>query len=437
MEVLMSKRYVVPYTGKGSTFGEEEIQAVAALLRTDETLSCGHEREAFEAEFAEFVGVRHAVSVTNCTVALELATHLIGLEPGDEVIAAPLSYQATVSPLLSLPVKVSFCDIDPNSLAPDLMKLHSLVTPRTRAIYLTHYGGLMADMDAIMDIAQDHNLIIVEDCAHAHGSEYKGRKAGAAGHIGCFSFQSLKNMSSLGEGGMITLNDDGWATVLRRIRGNEPDAVFVARPELCHFGKHSSPTRNLNRHAKNAYTHDCIALRHAGTNATLSEPAAAVGRVQLRKLRGFVDRRRQIAHRLNVTLRQIPGIRVQEEPADYLHTYHLYTLFIDPSSGLNREIFGAALDDAGVEVHLRYFPLHLLPEWRFKGGKYGDCPVAERVWFEELINLPIYPSLSDEQIDYMTAAISHTVDKTREDVKSRDKAAPTTSCHHFGPNLGS
>lgn len=406
----MSHKYAVPYLGQGSVFGDEEVEAVSDLLRSGAHLSGGYHRQAFEEEFAGFLGARHALAVPSCTVALELATRLLGLEPGDEVIATPLTYQATISSLLTVPVEVKFCDVDPNSLCLDSRKLEPLVTDRTRAIYVTHYGGLVADMDAIMEIAEERGIVVIEDCAHAHGGEYKGRKPGTLGHVGCWSFQSLKNMSTLGQGGMITLRDDRWAGVLGRIRSLEPDADFVECHNPIRFGPYPVPQRPRPvRHDKNAHTHDCVTIRAPGTNATMSEPAALVGRIQLGKLPGFVERRREIAERLNAALADMPGIRVQTEPDGHRHAYHLYAFFVDPDAGTDRDALAGRLEEEGVEVVLRYFPLHLLPEWRFRGGEYGTCPVAERVWFEQLVNLPIYPAMSDRQVDHMIGAVKRAV----------------------------
>lgn len=413
----MSTEYVVPQLGQGSVFGDEEVEAVGELLRSGAHLSDGHHREAFEEEFAGFLGARHALAVPSCTVALELATHLIGLEPGDEVIATPLTYQATISSLLARPVEVRFCDVDPDSLCLDPQKLESLVTDRTRAIYVTHYGGLVCDMDAIMEVAQEREIVVIEDCAHAHGAEYRDSKPGTLGHIGCWSFQSLKNMSTLGQGGMITLNDDRWAEVLGRMRALEPDADFVERASPRRFGPHPVPEEARPvRHDKNAHTHDCVAIRAPGTNAIMGEPAALVGRIQLGKLPAFIERRREIVERLNTALASMPGIRVQSEPDGYRHAYHLYSFFVDPKAGINRDEVASQLEEAGIEIILRYFPLHLLPEWRFRGGEYGTCPEAERVFFEELINFPIYPTMSDRQVDYMIKQVKQAAKRSVEDV---------------------
>jgi perosamine synthetase len=402
------RSYAVPYSPRGSIYGEEEIEVLRhLLLESSETLSCGKERASFEAEFADLLGAPYAIAVSSCTVGLELAVHVAGLEPGCAVIATPQSYQATLNPLLSLDVEVRFCDIDHNTLCLDADRLTSLMDSRVRAIVLTHYGGLCADMDRILELADRHGVCVIEDCAHALGSLYRGRTPGTFGHIGVFSFQSMKNISTLGEGGMLVVTRADWATRLRRLVELEPDAEFRVRDTPPSFAS-SYPRllRDLNTHSKNAYTHDCVRILRHGTNGTLSEPAAAVGRVQLRKLAELITRRRSIASQIDMGLRGLPGIRLQVEPAGQRHSYHLYTFFVQ---GLDRNRIAIAVDDAGVEIQQRYFPLHLLPEWRLRGGRLGSCPAAEDLWFSQQINLPIYPSLTADQVDVMTTAVRSAV----------------------------
>jgi len=406
--VTGSTRYRVPYLPVGASLGQEELAAVARVLSSDATLSCGVEREHFEEEFAAYVDAPHAVAVASCTAALELATHLIGLHPGDEIIATPQTYQATIQALLGMDIRLRFCDIDPDTLNVNPESFAALVTPRTRALYLVHYGGDPAAMDEIMAVAEAHGIVVVEDCAHALGATYKGRAPGVLGDIGCFSFQSYKNITTLGEGGMLTFRDDHWATVARRLRAIEPDADFQPRGEA-RLGPWRQPDDEIERHAKNAYSEDCVALRHPGTNSTLPEPAAAVGRVQLCRLDRFIERRRAIAHRLDQGLRNIPGVRVPDRSAEVRSAHHLYTCFLDPAAGRDRDEVARHLDQRGVQVQLRYFPLHLLPEWRMRGHGPGECPNAERIWFYQQINLPIYPQLEDWQVDYMIEALADAV----------------------------
>ena len=177
--------------------GSAEVAALERLFASDLSLSCGTERDAFEEEFRGVVGAEYAISLTNCTVALEFATFLIGLRQGDEVISVSQTYHATVQPLVDKGVREVFCEVDPTTLNVDLSHLESLITSRTRAVYVVHHGGRCIDLNALGDLASSHDLRVVEDCAHALPSMSRGQHAGTL-DIGCFSFQSYKNISTLG-----------------------------------------------------------------------------------------------------------------------------------------------------------------------------------------------------------------------------------------------
>ena len=400
-------KYRVPYSGQGSIFGLDTIEALARVLQQD-TLAYGPSRDRFEAEFAEYAGARHAFTTTNCTTALHLSVQLLGLGPEDEVIITPQTFWATIRGLQSAGVQLRFADIDPNTLNIDPATIEDKITPRTRAIYLVHLGGLMADMNPIMDIARRHNLAVVEDCAHAPGADYRGRKAGSIGDIGCFSFHSLKNMSTMGEGGMITFNRDDWAAILRPL--SSIGAIYDRKPrESETIGPYKKPVHRYGDHAAGAYSFDCVGPVRVGNNYRMSEAAAAVGSVQLRKLDALDDRRREIGQRLNEGLAQIDGIRIQQEPADRRHIYHLYVFFYQPliegNNDEKEELIRILDAELGVEIQNRYFPIHLLPEIRAQGHYYGECPVAEKIWFEQHVNLPIYPSMINEQVDYTIDAV--------------------------------
>ncbi|MFF5262794.1 DegT/DnrJ/EryC1/StrS family aminotransferase [Actinomadura viridis] len=396
--------YEVPYPRLGSRFDEAEISLLTSLLTSTEGLSQGPLRDRFEADFRDYVGSAHAFSMTSGTVALRLAIQLLGLAPGDEVIVTPQTYNATIQPLLELDVRVRFCDIDPNTLNIDVDVLRTLISPRTRAVILVHYGGLPADMDEIVRLSREHGFLVVEDAAHALGAEYRGRRPGSLGDIGCFSFHSTKNITTLGEGGMITFDRDDWAERVLRWRGNQCDGVYRSLPPS------ATPIPPVPQalYPELSYTHECVEVRYAGTNATMSEPAAGVGRLQLRRLPELTARRRSNAGQLDQTLAALPGARIQRAPHDVLHAYHLYTFFVDPESGVDRDRVVARLRELGVEVWLRYFPLHLLPEWRRLGHGLGECPVAERLWFGQQINLPCQPWLGETQIKKMRVALEET-----------------------------
>ena len=397
-------KYLVPYIGKGSLFGKEEMRSIKKLLKSKASLSCSTVRTDFEKMFAKFIGVKYAFALTNCTVALEFASYLSGIKEGDEVIATCFSYQATILPLLTKKLKIKFCDIETNSLGLDIECLQKLITKNTKAIFLTHYGGMIVkNIREIVELAHNYGALVIEDCAHTIGSTYEGQKAGSFGDIGCFSFHSLKNISTLGQGGMITFNNDNWAEIVQKIRGTEPHAQFYKCENV--FGEHMLPVDEIERHAKNSYIENCKAIFYAGTNATLNEPSCAVGIEQLKKVNDFNERRKQIGTKLNEEIGKLRGIRTQKVEAGYTHTYHLYTFFLTIDA-FDRDRFVNLLQQNGIQIVLRYFPLHLLPEWRMQGGYYGLCPKAEKIWFNSIVNLPCYPQLTNKQIDYMITTIS-------------------------------
>lgn len=394
--------YTVRYPRVGSRLGERELAAVREVVESGETLSQGVWRERFEQAFRTYTGTRHAYSVTSGTVALQLAIHLVDLQPGDEVIVTPQTYQATIQPLLNYQVNVRFADVSPDTLNIGPEQVAELITARTRAIIVVHYAGYPADMPGLMCLARQHGLIVIEDAAHALGAQLNGRPPGGLGHIGCFSFQSAKNITTLGEGGMLTFDDDDWAERVARVRGNECDVTFV--PAANTFGRSETPP-SWAMYPGLAYTHDVVKFRRAGTNGTLTEPAAAVGLVQLDRLPELTAARQAVAARLTGTVRKYPGLRVPKVPPHIVHPYHLFTFFVEPDAGFTRDELVNELACEGVQTYLRYFPLHLLPEWRARGHGYGECPIAERLWFEQQMILPCQPTLTAEQVDELVAAL--------------------------------
>ncbi|MBZ4320913.1 DegT/DnrJ/EryC1/StrS family aminotransferase [Streptomyces huiliensis] len=383
---------------RGSLLGEAEVRAVAEVLRADAPLSMGPVREEFERAFARHVGAAHALTVTSGTVALEIAIRLLDLRAGDEVVVTPQTYHATAQPLLATEATVRFCDVEPGSLNMDPDALETLVNERTKAVILVHYGGNPADMDRITAIAHAHGALVVEDCAHAIGAEYRGRRPGALGDLSCFSFQASKNITTLGEGGMVCTPSPELARRIDRIRSNAVDGTFTP-------SAHRRPPAALPwmAYADYAYREDCTGLRGSGTNAALSEAACAVGLVQLGRLPEFVARRRAIAAELDAVCRRFDVLPLTAAP-DAVHPYHLYTALV-PGDGRRDRVLDA-LQRSGTPAQLRYHPVHLLPEWRLRGHGEGECPVAERLWFGEHLNLPCHPAMSDRQVETLGANLA-------------------------------
>jgi len=405
--------FKVPYSGVSNRLGLEEASMVVEALRQD-CLSRGPVVEQFESDFAEYLDVKHALSTNSCTSALYLAAQVLGLKEGDEVIITPQTFWVTSWPLLTRRCTIRFADIDPDSLNIDPGTVEPLVNDRTKAIFVVHHGGQAVDMDPIMEIARKHNLYVVEDCAHAPGAGYKGRKLGTIGDIGCFSFHTLKNITT-GEGGALVTNNGqlfeqalhlGTIHVHGRMKEREDKTI----------GPYTEPAYYRDWHVRFSFNKDYVDNEYeVGHNYRMSAINAAIGIAQLKKLDGLNEGRRRIASRLNEGLGSIEGITLQHEKEYAYHIYHLYTCFYHP------EVVGAPKDDfirhmeqeEGVAIAIRYFPIHLLSEFRALGFKYGDCPVAEKTYFEHQIQLPIYNHLTDEQIDHMIGAVARAVRKLK------------------------
>lgn len=399
--------WIVPYLARGSVYGPDELLALQRLFGSQASLSCGDERDLFEEEFAAATGARHAVALTNCTVALEFATRLIRLEPGDEVIAVSQTYHATVQPLLDLDITVRFCDIESGTLNIDVAAIEALVGPRTRAIYLVHHGGRCCDLEGIAALADRYALRVVEDCAHALPSRHRGRHAGTL-DLGCFSFQSYKNISTLGEGGMLTTRDADDAALARTGRSIEPWATYAPRPTNDLAGRRLGD-RRIFWHHRESFNRDATGIRWAGTNSTLAEPACAVGRVQLGRLEELAATRRAIARRYDEALRSVDGVQLlAPTEAGGQDAHHLYSFRLVGPPGWRDSIL-STLVDAGIEIQQRYFPVHLMPEWRSRTDG-SPLPVTERTWFEELVQLPIYPQLRDNQVDHVIESLIDATD---------------------------
>ncbi len=401
----------VPYSGVSNRLGLEEARAVLEVMQQD-CLNKGPTAERFEREFADHIGVKHALATSSCTTALFLSAQILGLQEGDEVITTPQTFWVTTWPMLVRGCKIRFADIDPNSLNIDPAKIEPLITDRTKAIYVVHYGGQAVDMDPVIDIADAHGLRVVEDCAHTPGATYKGRCVGTFGDVGCFSFHSLKNMTT-GEGGMLVTDDDELYEYAEPLGTIHMFGEMVERTDK-RIGPHEEPAYYKDWHAKQSFNRDYVGDRfEVGNNYRMSDILAAIGRAQLRRLPELNERRRQIAHRLDAGLRGLRGISLQEEKPYAHHVYHLYTFFYHP------EIVGASKDDfiryleqeEGIQIVIRYFPVHLLAEFRALGYRYGECPVAEKMYFEHQIQLPIYDHLTDGQIEHMIGGIGRAVDR--------------------------
>lgn len=378
----------------GTTYGFEEAAALMDVLK-DLAPSCGKRVKQFEDKFAGFVGANYALAVTSNTTGLTLAGIAIGLELGDEVITTPLSWISTATAFSSLGAKIVFGDIDPRTLNLDPKSIEQKITSKTKAIVPVHLYGQCADMDGIMEIAKKHNLMVIEDCAHNPGGEYNGKKVGSIGDFGVFSFHQQKNMSTLGEGGLVTIKSKkhfenilSYRSLCCRIYGQSDKYLSIDEEEYP-MGKEYWK----------------LMFDDIGYNYRMTDAQAAVGLVQLTKLDKMNARRIELATRLTEKLQGVKGLTLPYIDPKGKHVFHLYMVQVEKEFPLNKQDFMWELyTNKGIKAWSHYMPIHLTQPYLKLGHKEGECPMAEAA-FKKYVTLPIHPRLTDEAIDYMAQCI--------------------------------
>lgn len=348
---------------------DQEIEAVTKVLRSG-VLTCHPGRgpmvTRFESAFAEFVDAKHAVAVNSGTASLHMALLAVGVTPGDQVIVPSFTFVATAEVVALVGATPIFVDIDPSTYNISPEKIEEAITKKTKAAIPVDLYGLSADMETIKEIAQNHDLTVIEDAAQAHGALYHGKPPGAFGDITCWSFYASKNMTT-GEGGMVTTNRDEFAERLRSIR--------------VHGERESYKSSFL------------------GHNYRMPEIEAAIGYVQLQKLPKFVEKRRRNAKLLTERLSEIKEIRLPTEPKGYKHSWYLYTVRLLNANATVRNRILERLKKQGVGAEVYYHtPIHLMPYYR-KFGEY-NLPETERA-AEQAFSLPVHPGVTLEDIDYI------------------------------------
>ena len=336
---------------------EEVDSAVLQVLESGHYV-LGEEVASFEAEFAAACGVAHGIGVSSGTSALHLALLAVGVEPGDEVITVPFTFVASVAAIEYTGARPRFVDIDPTSLTMNPDHLEAAITPRTKAILPVHLHGQTADMDPILEVARRHGLRVIEDAAQAHLAEYKGRRAGGIGDLGCFSFYPGKNLGACGEGGMVTTNDPAFARTIRMLRD---------------WG------------AERKYAHEL-----KGFNYRLEPLQAAILRVKLARLEDWTRARQDHAAGYDALLSEVNVKRPEVMPYAR-HVFHVYAIRC-----AMRDAWQDELRARGVHTGIHYpTPVHLLPAYTDLGYGHADFPHAEQA-AREVLSLPLYPELTDD-----------------------------------------
>lgn len=360
---------MIPFVDLKQQYQSIKPEIDAAILKTLESAAfvLGPEVAGFEEDFARYCNTRHAVAVNSGTSALHLALLAAGIGAGDEVITTPFTFVATVAAILYSGAKPVLVDIDPRSFTIDPGRIEAAITPRTKAILPVHLYGQCADMDPILEIAGKRGLLVIEDAAQAHGAEYKGRRAGSMGQMGCFSFYPGKNLGAYGEGGMVTTNDAGITRTLRMLRD---------------WG------------AEKKYRHEL-----KGFNYRMEGMQGAILRVKLRHLEDWTEARRANAAEYNRLL-QGAGVGVPEEMPHNRHVWHVYAI-----RSTRRDELQSHLNEHQIQNGIHYpFPVHVLPAYNDLGYQAGDFPHAEKA-AAEVLSLPMFAELTRGQIAEVAAAV--------------------------------
>ena len=370
----MKKTYI-PY-GRQS-INEDDIQAVVKTLQSD-YLTTGPQIMDFEQKVANYCNSKYAVAVSNGTAALHIACMAAGITDKDEVIIPPITFVATSNCVLYRGGTPVFADIHPKTYNIDPAEIMRKITDKTKAIIAVHFSGQPCDMDEIYKIAKAHNLIVIEDAAHALGADYKGRMIGSISDMTIMSFHPVKHITTA-EGGMVLTNDK------------------ELYKKLC-FARTHGITRDTalmeNEKEDEPWYYEQVSL---GYNYRITDIQCALGISQMNRLNEFIERRRYLVHRYNQTFERKNGIITPYQQEGCHNSYHLYVIQVTNKD--RKEVFNALRKD-GIGVNVHYIPVYTQPYYRHHGYEHESCPNAE-LYYKRAISLPMYPELTDAQQDYV------------------------------------
>jgi perosamine synthetase len=347
--------------------GNKELEAVKDVFESGKLVQ-GKKIELFEKNFAEYLGVEHAIAVTNGTIALDVALKALKIGPGDEVITSAFSFIASGNCILFQRAKPVFADINPRTFNINPTDVAKKITTKTKAIIPIHMFGQPAEMDVLKEIAGDKGIALVEDSAQAHGAEYKGQKTGSIGDMACFSFYATKNMTT-GEGGMIATNDRELARKARLL---------------------------INHGQSQKYHHETL-----GYNYRMTEFCAAIGLVQLKKLDEFNKKRRENAKILTIGLCSLSGLTPPYVEKDVKHVFNQYVVRVEDTCSIARDELVKRLTEQGVGAAVHYpTSIYKQPLYRDLGYGGATCPVSEEVC-KRVLSLPVHPLVDRKDIEYV------------------------------------
>lgn len=373
-----------PYLIFGSpVVSNAEIEAV---VRTMETcwLGTGPRVQEFQSKMAEYTGASHALAVGSCTAALHLSMVVSGVGPGDEVLTTAMTFCATANSIVHTGATPVFVDCQRDTMNIDPAAIEAAITPRTKAIVPVHFAGRPCDMDAIGAIAKKHNLLVIEDAAHAIETRYKGKKVGSISDLTCFSFYVTKNITT-GEGGMVTTNNPELAKKIQT------------------YGLHGMSADAWSRFSDKGYKHYAVVF--PGFKYNLTDLAASIGLVQMQSIEPWLRRRNEIWARYDEAFKDLPVVLPAPEEPDTVHGRHLYTLLIGDDAKITRDEFMGAMHQRKIGTGVHYRALHVHPYYAERFG-YVPEQFPNAYWVgERTVSIPLTQKLTDAEVDRVIAAV--------------------------------
>lgn len=357
--------------------GNEELKGLKEIFRTG-WVGLGPKTSEFETRFATFIGTKHAIGVNSCTAALHLALQIYHFPKESEVLLANINFISAPHAALYNNLKPVFVDVEYGTLCMDPDDLEKKISPRSKAIIATHLGGEVAQMDAMMNIAKKHRLVVIEDVANAVGGSYRGKMLGSIGDIGCHSFEAKKNMTT-GDGGMITIQDDEQAATLRRLRW-----LGINRDTWKRFSE---------KKGSHGWYYEVAEL---GYKYNMNDIMAVIGLAQLKKLPSMLARKDKLIARYNKELRKLPWMTLPINQPGAKGAYWLYIIKVDA-----REEFMQYLSNARITTGVHFMAMSAHPLYKHIPTK---TPVADAVW-RKIVSLPLYPSMTEKEQEYVIGTI--------------------------------
>ena len=394
------KHYRIPWSGRSVIYNNAEMKTVMETMQKADPLTQGKYQKEFEKFFSEYIKTKHSFAVSNCTAALELSAILSEIGKDDEIIIPGHTFCATAIPFARTGAKIIWADIDPKTRIVSANTISKCITSRTKAIVIVHLYGLMAEMDSIMKLAKRNNLYVIEDCAQALGAEYKGKKAGSFGDFGCFSFHCQKSITTLGEGGMLTVKSDALAKLVPGLRHNGSRPYPLGRERFW-----LPAMSNVDFDLDNVWPY----------NFCLNEVQCALGIESLKNLDAMNQKRRKRAKKMITALKDFPELSFQEIKEDKMHVYHLLSAKYDGNKfGKTRDNFiETMVQKYKIKTIIQYYPLYRYPIFKKAGFGKADCPNTDD-FFDNMVSFPFHYWMSDKDFQYMIDSTKKTLIELRK-----------------------